>query len=242
MKKILLILFLLQGCLAFGQDTTYYDRDGVSVKTYKGAYFYNINRADQPDTSRENSRSYYLSGQIKLEMIYTDYKNKKITGKAKEYFESGQLKEEIDYKDGKMNGTLMTYWANGKTKRKEHYENDSLIEGKCFNHAGKDTSYYNYVDLPDYPGGDNGLMNYLKTSIVYPQVAKEAGIQGTVYVAFIITKTGQVKGVRLLRGIGGGCDEEAIRVTANMSDWKPGKHDGELAYFEFNLPVKFMLQ
>jgi protein TonB len=96
--------------------------------------------------------------------------------------------------------------------------------------------------MPDYPGGQEELYKYLQKNIRYPEMARSNGIQGTVYVQFVVNKYGKIKDAKVLRGIGGGCDEEAIRVVMGMPDWKPGKQNGLAVPVYFNLPVKFTLQ
>jgi protein TonB len=82
-------------------------------------------------------------------------------------------------------------------------------------------------DMPSFPGGEEALFKYLAQNIKYPQIAKEAGITGRVFVNFVIDKEGNVTDVKVLRGIGGGCDEEAVRVVKNMPKWSPGKQRGK---------------
>ncbi len=97
--------------------------------------------------------------------------------------------------------------------------------------------------MPIFPGGgDAALYRYLGANIEYPQMAKESVIQGTVWVTFVIEKNGKVSGIKVLRGIGGGCDEEAVRVIRNMPRWTPGKQRGKPVRVQYNLPVKFILQ
>lgn len=96
--------------------------------------------------------------------------------------------------------------------------------------------------MPEFPGGMNELNKYLAENIHYPQMAKESGIQGRVFVTFVVERDGRVTDVRVLRGIGGGCDEEAVRVVKNMPKWTPGKQRGKPVRVQFNLPVKFTLQ
>jgi len=96
--------------------------------------------------------------------------------------------------------------------------------------------------MPGFPGGEQSLNKYLYENIKYPQMAKESGIQGRVFVTFVVEKNGEVTDVRVLRGIGGGCDEEAIRVVENMPKWTPGKQRGKPVRVQFNLPIKFTLQ
>ncbi|MCL2040884.1 MAG: energy transducer TonB [Bacteroidales bacterium] len=94
---------------------------------------------------------------------------------------------------------------------------------------------------PEYTGGDAARLNFLRNNIKYPQVAREIGIQGTVYVSFVVEKDGSITQVTILRGIGGGCDEEAIRVTKLMPKWKPGKQRGKEVRVSYNMPIKFTL-
>ena len=77
--------------------------------------------------------------------------------------------------------------------------------------------------------------------MVYPKIAKESGITGTVYVQFVVEANGSISNVKLARGIGGGCDEEAMRVVKAMPKWKPGKQNGRPVRVSFTLPIKFLL-
>ena len=96
--------------------------------------------------------------------------------------------------------------------------------------------------MPDFPGGEGELYKYLQEHIKFPPMARESGITGTVYVRFIVDKKGKISNVTLLRGIGGGCDEEALRVVRGMPDWKPGRQNGIPVPVYFTLPVKFILK
>jgi protein TonB len=97
-------------------------------------------------------------------------------------------------------------------------------------------------DMPSFPGGEEALFKYLGQNIKYPQLAKEAGITGKVYVNFVVDKEGNVTDVKVLRGIGGGCDEEAMRVVKNMPKWSAGKQRGKPVKVSYNLPIRFSLK
>lgn len=97
-------------------------------------------------------------------------------------------------------------------------------------------------DQPEFPGGEKARMRYLRNSIEYPQLARESGIEGTVYVTFVVEKDGSITNVKVLRGIGGGCDKEAIRVVKEMPKWEPGKQRGKAVRVQFNMPIRFTLQ
>jgi protein TonB len=96
-------------------------------------------------------------------------------------------------------------------------------------------------DMPEYPGGEQAMYKWLGKNIKYPQVAKENGIEGKVFVRFIVDQTGKVKDAQVVRGIGGGCDEEALRVVNQMPDWKPGKQRGKPVKVQFTIPIHFQL-
>lgn len=95
---------------------------------------------------------------------------------------------------------------------------------------------------PEFPGGLEALAKYLADNIKYPQLAKDNGITGRVYVSFVVEKNGSVGNIKILRDIGGGCGAEAVRVVKAMPKWKPGKQTGRPVRTQFNLPVNFDLQ
>lgn len=95
---------------------------------------------------------------------------------------------------------------------------------------------------PSFPGGEEGLRNYLSENIKYSNVAKNGDIQGKVFVAFVVEKDGSLSNIRLIRDIGGGCGAEAVRVVKNMPKWIPGKQRGKAVRVQYNLPIVFALE
>lgn len=95
---------------------------------------------------------------------------------------------------------------------------------------------------PEFPGGMEALYKYLAQNIKYPQLARENGITGKVYVTFVVEKDGTIANPKILRDIGGGCGAEAIRVVKAMPKWSPGKQRGKAVRVQFNLPVNFNLK
>ena len=96
--------------------------------------------------------------------------------------------------------------------------------------------------MPQFGGGEADLFNYLAKNVKYPTLAKDSAIGGIVYVAFIINEIGEIEDARILRGIGFGCDEEALRVVMNMPRWNPGRQRGKPVAVQFNLPIRFLLR
>jgi protein TonB len=96
--------------------------------------------------------------------------------------------------------------------------------------------------MPEFPGGASNMMKFIAENVKYPAMAREAGISGNVFVSFVVNRNGEISNVKILRGIGGGCDEEAIRVVRLMPSWIPGKQNGKPVPVQFNLPIKFILK
>jgi protein TonB len=94
---------------------------------------------------------------------------------------------------------------------------------------------------PEFPGGMEAWNEYLRKNLKYPTQARRMGIEGTVYVVFVVNTDGTVQDVELLRGIGGGCDEEALRVVKGAPKWTPGKQRGRPVRVRMRLPIRFKL-
>ncbi len=97
-------------------------------------------------------------------------------------------------------------------------------------------------NMPEFPGGEASMYKFIGKNIEYPRMAKESGISGRVFVTFVVERDGSVTDVQILRGIGGGCDEEAIRVIKMMPKWTPGKQRGKPVRVQYRMPIKFTLQ
>lgn len=112
-----------------------------------------------------------------------------------------------------------------------------------YNIIESDTIYTFLPDkMPEYPGGETGLIAYLSNNVKYPVLARYNGITGTVFVTFIVDVTGKVMNAKILKGVGGGCDEEAIRVVNLMPPWEPGFYNNKKVAVQYNLPLRFILK
>ena len=110
--------------------------------------------------------------------------------------------------------------------------------------APNDNEIFDDVDvsqMPEFPGGEEELMRYLAQNIQYPKQALDGNTEGRVLIGFVVNKEGEIDDVKVLRSIGDGCDEEAVRVIHKMPKWKPGKNNGKLVNVFYNLPVTFQL-
>ncbi len=96
--------------------------------------------------------------------------------------------------------------------------------------------------MPQFPGGEQEMMRFIKKNLRYPTAAAENGIFGTVTVNFVVGKDGRITHIKIIRGIGGGCDEEAVRILEMMPAWSPGKQGGIAVMVSYTVPFKFILQ
>ncbi len=132
-----------------------------------------------------------------------------------------------------------SYDENGKkTEGKPHHQKIvmKLNSGKVLHN---DSIYFLSEVMPAFPGGDGALLQFLKEHIRYPLAARGNRTEGTVVVSFIVDRTGKLTNIKILRGIGNGCEEEALRVLGTMPKWTPGKVKGKEVRVQMNLPLKF---
>ncbi|RYZ32207.1 MAG: energy transducer TonB, partial [Sphingobacteriales bacterium] len=95
--------------------------------------------------------------------------------------------------------------------------------------------------MPEYPGGMDALHKFVSSHVVYPNAAREEGIYGKVVVKFVVDEDGSITKAVVVKGIGGGCDKEALRVVNAMPKWKPGKVKGRAVKVYYMLPISFTL-
>ena len=88
---------------------------------------------------------------------------------------------------------------------------------------------------------DNALLAFFAKNIRYPAVARENGIEGKVILKFVVDENGNIQNPKVLRGVGGGCTEEAVRVLNSMPQWRPGRHGGRYVKVHFTMPISFRL-
>ncbi len=107
----------------------------------------------------------------------------------------------------------------------------------------EDTQVFFIVeDMPEFPGGELALRKYIGNAIKYPVIAQENGIQGKVYVTFVVGKDGSVSNASIARGVDPSLDKEALRVVNSLPKWKPGKQRGKPVNVSYTVPINFVLQ
>jgi protein TonB len=107
----------------------------------------------------------------------------------------------------------------------------------------EETKVFEVVEqMPQFPGGDAALMQYLSSHIKYPVVAEENGIQGRVVCTFVVERNGSITDVRVVKSVDPSLDKEAVRVIKSMPNWIPGKQNGSAVRVKYTVPVTFRLQ
>lgn len=96
--------------------------------------------------------------------------------------------------------------------------------------------------MPEFPGGTTEMYRFINNNIKYPAAAQRANVSGRVFVKFVVEPDGSIGNIEVLKGIGFGCDEEAIRVIKSMPKWNPGRQNGKNVRVFFNMPISYQLE
>jgi TonB family protein len=200
--------------------------------------------------------NYYKNGKVREE---GNYEAGSKHGLVKRYHENGQPRSEVRYVE--MNKQIhYQHWSptgepllqNGNG----HLTDDGIIKGAIsyieikdsvlvnsfhIDKVTADTIYNMLENIPEYPGGLENLMRDIRANMIYPKYARKHDIEGTVYIQFLLDKSGKVVQPQVLRGIHEECDAEAMAAVSKLKRWSPGTVRGKPVYVRFVLPVKFKL-
>lgn len=136
------------------------------------------------------------------------------------------------YGENAINGILFVKTKQAKSAEiKDNQTND------------KEEKLYQVVEqMPQFPGGEKSLLNFINQNVRYPVMAQQNGIQGTVIIRFVVSTSGKVKKVEVIRSLNRDCDNEAVRVIKLLPDFIPGKQNGVNVAVWYTLPIRFKLQ
>jgi len=241
-RKILLIALLSCANYVFAQDTTYYDNKWYTVGDKSAALYYRFVQFQENDSDAAIVRVYYISGKIKTERHYSSYSKKIQQGTEIEWDENGQVTISANYNEGMLDGERVTYYSDGKLKEKGMYKNGIVEKSKQLTAGGEEMVFAIVEHPPQFPGGEDKMYRFLKKKIKYPKDARWKGIQGKVFITFVVTRDGSVTDVRIVRGVSKEIDAEALRVIKLMPKWTPGTQNGRKVNVQFNLPINFALR
>lgn len=116
-----------------------------------------------------------------------------------------------------------------------------LVQTNGQDNKSKDGVFDTVEVMPEYPGGKMELRKDIAASVKYPEEAKKNGIQGKVYVSFVVDEKGKVADVKIARSVDSSLDKEAVRVVESLKTWKPGKEKGKEVKVAYTVPINFVL-
>ncbi len=138
--------------------------------------------------------------------------------------------------------------AKSEAERKALEEASRLVEEKRLKEeaeakakAEAERIFIVAEQMPEFPGGEKAMLDFVKNNMIYPQPAKEKGISGTVYLSFVIDRNGKITAVKVVHGVSQELDKEAARILKLMPEWIPGKQNGNAVNVQMSLPIKFEL-
>ena len=174
-----------------------------------------------------------------------NYVHDTLEGQA-QYFKNGKMTEEGLFMHGERAGIWISYDKEGKETSRKDYGTPTISiseEGKPYVKTENEKVYSFTERMPEFPGGnETALMKYLATNIHYPKQAIQNGIQGTVYISFIVSDVGEVIDIKIARGVNEELDREALRVVSEMPRWEAGAMNDEPVSVSFSVPIKFRLK
>jgi protein TonB len=203
-------------------------------------------------------REYYLpSGKLKEYTPYANLRRHQRHGTSSQYYESGQLHQQVTYQAGKMVGDLLTYYPDGTLKRRDHHAPGQPTTGECFGADGQPRPYFPYQKMPVYTEGSGdqaAVVNAVMRNTRYPKEALRNRVYGIVKILFIVDKHGLVQHIRpdektnlelvpenllpyyrLLQ-------EAAMDAVRQLKPFQPGQQDGEPVPVSYSVPVTFRIQ
>ena len=156
--------------------------------------------------------------------------------------ENGKIEKKGNYKDCLKEGKWEGWYDDGKAYFQENYSEGKLTEGQSFDKEGQKREYTVIGSQPEPVGGLASFYKYVSDSLVYPKYARRKGIEGKVFTQFVVDKDGSLIDIKILRGIGSGCDEEVIRLLKEVPKWTPGYHRGIPIKVRMMMPIVFKLK
>jgi protein TonB len=234
----------------------YFDETGFRLPAETGAD--HRTETTYRDSVSGTMREYYLpSGKLKEYTPYANIQRKQRHGTSSQYYESGQLHQQVTYQAGKMVGDLVTYYPDGTLKRRDHHAAGQPVAGECFGADGQPRAYFPYEKKPVYTegiGDQAALMNAVMRNTRYPKEALRNRVYGIVKILFIVDKHGLVQHIRpdektnmelvpeklvpyyrLLQ-------EAAMASVRQLKSFQPGQQDGEPVPVSYSVPVTFRIK
>ncbi|TND07188.1 MAG: hypothetical protein FD123_3333 [Bacteroidetes bacterium] len=240
------------------------DKQAYQPELYPGALMGIPSLAEEGQYVNDKREGKFTGYACDGKLLYTaHYRSGTLDGLYEEYHANGKIFIRQEFKTGQLAGTLKVWEPNGKLQKeysiaeiKSNMVDQDPVAGirrfaaRASRRPDEVTDPGDEIGLmefpeeqPSFPGGESEMYKYLSQNIRYPAMEKEMGIQGTVYIKFIIGKDGSVSEVEVARSVPGGTglEKEAVRVIRSMPRWSPGKTNGRPVRTKYTLPIRFIL-
>ena len=159
--------------------------------------------------------------------------------KDEEVHEDDEIKSQQELTETKVAISIADVKGNDELNGKDIAELKEVITKAP---EAEEKPYTMVEQMPQFPGGDRELLSFIAKNLHYPTIAQENGIQGKVFVRFVVSATGDVKDVKVMRSLDPYCDKEAIRVIQSLPKWIPGRQNGRNVPVYYTVPITFKLQ
>lgn len=224
--SIMLMLTLLAGVTAMGQN-----KKGRKSKNGKARTEQHVKKSATPDADKNTDNS--LIRQLELEDDQEPLTKE-------EYVDGLQVKHTV-WRDAE--GNIVREITEEEIPFHRSFE-ETVVEKSAENHEKptRDEVFFSVEQMPEFPGSEDAMKQFLKSNINYPPMAAENNIKGTVIVQFIVEKDGSISEVKVLRSVDKDLDREAVRVVKHFPNFIPGRQNGVPVRVMYTLPVVFRLQ
>jgi protein TonB len=222
------------------RDTTRSDRGMVVTCDLSGNVLQSIEYSSLSQKTRNGESISYYTKSTQKRSVQT-YLNNQEDGFFEYYFHDGSLQAKGHKNKGALTDSLVSFHLNGIPKRLEKYLEGELVGGNCFDTTGSIVPFYPFESEAEFPGGNEGLMEFIRKNIIYPSDAIELNVSGKVYARFVVDSLGNVSDIEIEKGVSPSIDKEVIRVIQIMPNWLPSTFDGNPVSSVFRLPVNFEL-
>lgn len=214
------------------------------VKDGKFVYYYPDGRKKLECTFNLNLvngtlTEWYPNGALRLQV---GYRNGKYHGPFLNLDTSGMPVLSANYRDGELHGKFISYYPDGRKVREDVYSNGILKKKHCFTREGRDTAWFPYLTLPEFPGGKNKFQEFVDEHLIYPTEALADKLQGSVELEVQVGKDGRLVHIRVIDSPRQDFAEEALRVLSASPPWKPGYKDGKPIEMTIHIPIKFRIK
>jgi periplasmic protein TonB len=218
----------------------------ISPSFFKSKYDVNLNYKHHttavdilptPDIEKDKKNNTLIEQAVKVDVGKIKFVAPKVVDDALAPDESAF--PTIDEMKGRVISTETVKGIDGENILPE----EDIIKTDPVSEANKEEAkvFYYVEEMPSYPGGTDELLSLISKNIKYPEIARRAGVEGKVLLGFVVEQDGSLTGINVIKGIGAGCDEEAVRVLKLVGNWLPGKQNGKAVRVSMVIPFVFKL-